>query len=169
MARPTTYKKSYCKLVKELAKDGVSKLEIAEHIGVDRTTLNRWTKRYPEFRDAMAHACEISQAYWERYIRRAAMGLEEGANTKLLELYMRNRFDDWNTAVKQERTVNETITIDHVASIRDRIKTLSGRIEKDVIDVEELPAPSGGENGAASGKGLRAIGTSGEVDGTDGD
>ena len=149
MARPTVYKKSYCKMVVELGKAGLSKAEIAGELGVGRTTIFRWEKLHPEFREALELATEFSQAFWEKYIRGAVLGQHENVNAKLIELYMRNRFDDWNTAIRQEKTVNEHITIDHVGSIRDRIKTLTGRlVPEEVEDVEELPRISSDKTGS---------------------
>ena len=144
MARPTKYRKEMCEQIVALGSEGLSKLEIAKELGITTMTMFRWEKQYPAFKQAVAESVEMSQAFWEGYIRRAAMGGEEDVNARLLEMYMRNRFDDWNTAKKEEKTINENITIDHVDSIRQRIKTLTGRIvDEDAEDVEELPGTSG--------------------------
>ena len=144
MARPTKYRKEMCEQIIALGSEGLSKLEIAKELGITTMTMFRWEKQYPAFKQAVAESVEASQAFWEGYIRRAAMGGEADVNTRLLEMYMRNRFDDWNTAKKEEKTINENITIDHVDSIRQRIKTLTGRmIDEDAVDVEELPGTSG--------------------------
>lgn len=151
MARPTKYRKQYCKDVVELGKMGLSKLEMAHELGTTRMSFNRWERAHPEFKEAVEEAVEAGQAYWEGFMRRAVVGQEEGVNTRLLETYMRNRFEDWNTATKQEKTVNEVITIDHLDNVRQRIKLLGKRQEAIDVSFEELPVPSGGETSDDSG------------------
>lgn len=66
MARPTKYDPSYCEKVIELGKLGMSVVEMASEIGVGRTTLERdWPEAHPEFSQALTHARECSQAWWE--------------------------------------------------------------------------------------------------------
>lgn len=66
MARPTKYDPSYCEQVIELGKLGMSVVEMASEIGVHRNTLEtEWPKHHPEFLEALTHARECSQAWWE--------------------------------------------------------------------------------------------------------
>ena len=64
--RPSSYKPEYCEAVIEMGKQGFSVVEMAAEIGVGRTTLERdWTSDNPEFSQALTHARECSQAWWE--------------------------------------------------------------------------------------------------------
>lgn len=66
MSRPSTYDPSYCAKVVELGKLGMSVVEMAAEIGVSRNTLEtNWPEQHPEFLEALTHARECSQAWWE--------------------------------------------------------------------------------------------------------
>lgn len=65
--RPTDYRPEYCEFVVELGKQGYSVVEMAAEIGVHRNTLETlWPAANPEFMEALTHARECSQAWWER-------------------------------------------------------------------------------------------------------
>jgi len=51
--RPSDYSPDILPTVAELALAGATDQEIADSIGVDRSTYYRWRIRYPEFRDAI--------------------------------------------------------------------------------------------------------------------
>lgn len=64
--RPTDYKPEYCERVIELGRLGMSVVEMAADIGVARNTLEQlWPAANPEFLQALTHARECSQAWWE--------------------------------------------------------------------------------------------------------
>lgn len=65
--RPSLYDPSYCDKVIELGKQGASVVEMAVEIGVSRNTLETlWPAAHPEFLEALTHARECSQAWWEK-------------------------------------------------------------------------------------------------------
>ena len=64
--RPTDYRPEYCERVIELGRLGMSVVEMAADIGVARNTLEQlWPAANPEFLQALTHARECSQAWWE--------------------------------------------------------------------------------------------------------
>lgn len=65
MGRPDAYDPAFCELVEELGAKGKSFTQIAVTLGVTRQTLHNWSRRYPEFFDAMVRAKEAAQAYFE--------------------------------------------------------------------------------------------------------
>lgn len=67
--RPTTYKPSYCDRVIALGREGKSQCEIAEAIGVARTTMRGWAEQNPAFAEALKRAKDFEQAWWERTAR----------------------------------------------------------------------------------------------------
>ena len=54
------------------------------------------------------------------------MGLLPDVNARLLELTLRNRFTDWNTSHKVEKTIDATLTIDAVTSLREKLGAMAG-------------------------------------------
>lgn len=49
----TKYSPVLCKVVKELANQGMTNVELCQFIGINTTTLLDWRRRYPEFDAAM--------------------------------------------------------------------------------------------------------------------
>ena len=47
--RPTEYKEEYCAQVEKLCKLGATDKEIADFFDVNKATINRWKREYPEF------------------------------------------------------------------------------------------------------------------------
>ncbi len=63
--RPTDYRPEMCGQVVELGRQGKSHAQIAAALGVARKTLYEWQERYPEFSDAITHAKDLAQAWFE--------------------------------------------------------------------------------------------------------
>lgn len=135
--RPSSYKPEYCEAVIEMGKQGFSVVEMAAEIGVGRTTLERdWTSDNPEFSQALTHARECSQAWWERQ-GRANLLIAQGGGTFQASVWSRSmaaRFPhDW-------REKNETA---HTGPNGGPILT------KDVTELsdEDLAAIANGKQG----------------------
>lgn len=93
--RPTEYRPEYCERVVELGKVGCSKAELARNFDVDRSTLNVWADRYPEFATALNKSSEYAQAWWEEKGREKTFD-SEGFNATSFIFNMKNRFPkDW--------------------------------------------------------------------------
>jgi Homeodomain-like domain len=72
--RPTKYDPGFNDAVKLLAKHGATQQEIADCLHIDRITLIRWMKRYPELREAIRAGNEVFDARVERALAERAIG-----------------------------------------------------------------------------------------------
>ncbi|HRN86062.1 MAG TPA: helix-turn-helix domain-containing protein [Candidatus Dojkabacteria bacterium] len=65
MARPTKYKKAYCKKVVDLMSKGYSKEAVAGSLHITADTLYRWVKIHREFSDAIKEGEVQCRMFWE--------------------------------------------------------------------------------------------------------
>jgi hypothetical protein len=106
MARPSSYDPAYCEQVIEMGHQGYSVVEMAAEIGVGRTTLERdWPDAHPEFSQALTHARDCSQAWWERQAR-VNLVMPQGGGTFQASAWSRSmaaRFpNDWREKTEQK-------------------------------------------------------------------
>lgn len=88
--RPTVYKPEYCDVVIKLMKEGAAKVEVAYELDIDRSTLDDWIAKYPEFSLAFNAAKDASEGWWTKQGR---SNLEnKDFNSRLWEINMMNRF-----------------------------------------------------------------------------
>jgi hypothetical protein len=123
MGRPSSYDPSYCERVIELGQQGFSVVEMATEIGVSRNTLEtNWPLEHPEFLEALTHARECSQAWWER-TGRVGM-ISNTINPSIWSRSMAARFPkDWREVKGTELTGKDGAPVETVQ-----------RIERHVID-----------------------------------
>jgi len=57
------------------ARDGLSQEEIAQRMGVSRTTLQRWAKKYPLIREAMEQGKDVADIQVENALFHRALGV----------------------------------------------------------------------------------------------
>lgn len=120
--RPTDYDPEYCKTVIELASQGKSKAQMAATIGTTRQTMWSWMQQYPEFLDAINHAEELCQQWWEDMGQTYLINKREGdtLNTGLWSRSMAARFPkDYTDRTKHEVTGKDEgpIQVDHVIDV----------------------------------------------------
>jgi len=72
----TKYREEYIKLVRWMARAGLTDKEIAEEIGIQRSTLNNWKKRYPEFAEALKQGKDVIDDMVEDALLKRALGYE---------------------------------------------------------------------------------------------
>jgi transposase-like protein len=72
--RPTVYDPSYPRLAAAMCKLGATDEEVAEALGVARSTLYVWHARYPEFQEAMKLGKEPADDRVERSLYQRATG-----------------------------------------------------------------------------------------------
>lgn len=103
MSRPTLYLPDYCEQVIELGRQGKSHAQIAAALGVSRQTLYNWQDAHPEFLDAITHARDLAQAWFED---KGQEGLATpGFNASLWAKQVSARFpDDYTERTKRELT-----------------------------------------------------------------
>lgn len=94
MARPTEYDPAYCERVIDYGRAGKSRAYMAAQLGVTRQTLHNWEAAHPEFLDAMDHARNLAQVWWED---KGQDGMsQQGFNASIWSRSMAARFpDDW--------------------------------------------------------------------------
>lgn len=59
------YQTFYCGMIPKMMSDGQSIVEVAAQFKVDRKTILRWIKTYPDFKEAVDLGLTLSQAWWE--------------------------------------------------------------------------------------------------------
>lgn len=60
--------------VEAWARDGLTDTDIANNIGISRTTLWKWKKQYPEFEKALAHGKDVADIKVENSLYHLATG-----------------------------------------------------------------------------------------------
>lgn len=101
--RPTDYRPEYCEEALNLGREGKSHAQIAAALDVSRQTLHNWAKAHSEFFDAITHARDLAQAWWED---QGQIGLTtSGFNASLWAKSVSARFpDDYTERQKRELT-----------------------------------------------------------------
>lgn len=103
----TVYKKEYCDQIKEHMAEGLSFVTFASKIGISRSTLYEWVKKYPEFKEAKEQASLHNRIFWERLGIGIATGTMRG-NAAVWIFNMINRFpDDFKNNRDKEVTDNK--------------------------------------------------------------
>jgi hypothetical protein len=92
--RPIDYRPQFCELVEALGGDGLSFTEIAVKIGVSRQILINWCDAHDDFSEAIKHAQEAEQAYFER-VGREGMYMGKQFNASAWQFQMRHRFPEY--------------------------------------------------------------------------
>jgi len=101
--RPSMYDPEFCEIVLELGAEGKSKAQIAARLGINRDTLNEWTKIHPEFSVAVKNAQELALAWWED-AGQVNMA-RQGFNATAYIFQMKNRFrEDYRDVTAMEHT-----------------------------------------------------------------
>lgn len=101
------YTEDYCQKVEDLMSSGMSITEVASTIGINRDTIYDWSKKFPEFNQAMRNGVALSQSWWERQAR---LNIDKKEfNHRLWEFNMKCRFkEDWS--VTQNHDVNMSVS-----------------------------------------------------------
>lgn len=89
--RPSKYDPAFCELVMDLGEQGKSRTQIARTLGTTRQRLLEWEQAHPEFRDALACAADLAQAWWEDQ-GQLGINLGKDFNAATFQFMMKNRF-----------------------------------------------------------------------------
>ena len=92
--RPTKYRPEYCDKVIQWGKQGYSKTEMADELGVGRRALYDWVKEHSEFSHALEIAMASSEAWWEREARVGITQPTKEFNAGLFGKIMSARFPE---------------------------------------------------------------------------
>lgn len=102
--RPTKYRTELCNKALRLMEKGYSKTFVAANLGINRDTLYEWCKEYPEFSDTIKKGEVLSEAFWEKTLRDAALGINKNCKESLLIFTMKARFK-WKDRAPYEEDV----------------------------------------------------------------
>jgi len=107
--RPTKYKPEFCDVVVGVGEDGGTLAEMAEACDVDRSTINDWIDRHPDFSRAIKRGQQKAQIWWEKQGKLATFGGIDGFNATSYIFNMKNRFkDDW----REKQEVTQTVKVE---------------------------------------------------------
>ncbi len=108
--RPTKYTPAMCDQIKDLARTGASKAEMALDLGIAMSTFDLWQNNNPEFSEAVKEAEGISRGWWERQGRVATFGGVDGFNATSYIFQMKNRFSEhWRDKKETEHSGSMTL------------------------------------------------------------
>jgi hypothetical protein len=123
VATKYTFKKEMCDKMIELGKLGASQKMIWSDLGITKDVAKSWSKKYPEFADALDMALVHSQAYWEREML-ANVG-NKTFNSRIAEIALRGQFPtDYRERMDIKQEVKQDVTIDFASAVTDLIKQL---------------------------------------------
>jgi hypothetical protein len=117
------YKPEMCDKMIELGKLGASQKMIWADIGITKDVAKSWSKKYPDFAEALDMALVHSQAYWEREML-ANVG-NKAFNSRIAEIALRGQFPtDYRERMDIKQDVKADVTIDFAGAVNDLIKQL---------------------------------------------
>jgi hypothetical protein len=117
------YKPVMCDKMIELGKLGASQKMIWADIGITKAVAASWTKKYPEFGEALDMALVHSQAFWEREM--LANVSNKSFNSRIAEIALRGQFPtDYRERMDIKQEVKQDVTIDFAGAVTDLIKQL---------------------------------------------
>jgi hypothetical protein len=103
VGRPTKYDPAMCEDVIYYGSQGKSRTAIAALLGCGRNALWVWENQYPEFKDALTRASELSQLWWEEAGQQGM--LMPGFGASVWSRSMAARFPaEWREISRQEQT-----------------------------------------------------------------
>lgn len=112
----------------QMMSEGCSQYEVSVELGIAKSTLYNWLDEEhpsycPEFVEIIEEGRLRSQAWWERKLREAAVGVNKDANATLMIYNMKNRFrDDWSDVQTVNSNVNFAQVSDKPASSEEWLK-----------------------------------------------
>ena len=132
--RGSKYDPDFCAKVYEIGAEGGGIAEMAEACGVHRTTLQKWTREYPEFGEALERAKQACQVKLEKLARAALLDGRDGARFphQLWSRMMAAQFPDQYTETKREE---RKVTIDQGEVDKRQL----ARAIKEVLDGADKP------------------------------
>jgi hypothetical protein len=118
-----TFKKEMCDKMIELGKLGASQKMIWSDLGITKDVAKSWSKKYPEFADALDMALVHSQAYWEREML-SNIG-NKAFNSRIVEVALRGQFPtDYRERMDIKQDIKQDVNIDFAGAVTDLIKQL---------------------------------------------
>ena len=122
-AKKYVFKPEMCDRMIELGQQGASQKMIWADLGINKGIAAAWSKKHPEFADALDTALVHSQAYWEREML-ANVG-NKAFNSRIAEIALRGQFPtDYRERMDIKQDIKQEVTIDFNKEISELIKAL---------------------------------------------
>ena len=111
------YKPEMCDKMLQMFSEGMGKMEVCLNLGIAYNTMKNWSRggknEIEDFATAVEDGLEMSQAWWEQELRKAAVGINPDANATLMIYNTKNRFPkDWQDRKQVEQTTELNIISD---------------------------------------------------------
>lgn len=101
MARPTKYKKEFCKQAVDFLSQGYSVTALAGHLGVAASTVFLWMEENDEFSESVKEGQAAASAFWEKLLINNAITGEGNATTCIFGVKNRSRAE-WRDKTETE-------------------------------------------------------------------
>lgn len=88
-------------MIEGWARDGLTDAQISKNMGISRSTLNEWKKKYPDISDTLKRSKEVVDREVENSLLKRALGMVTKTTT-----YKMVKVDDDVLKVKRERYLN---------------------------------------------------------------
>ncbi len=88
-------------MIEGWARDGLTDAQISKNMGISRSTLNEWKKKYPDISDTLKRSKEVVDQEVENSLLKRALGMVTKTTT-----YKMVKVDDDVLKVKRERYLN---------------------------------------------------------------
>ena len=121
------YKPEFVADVIRMGQEGKSKTQMAAALGVDRHTVDDWSKdaRKPEFSEALKLALTCAEAYWENIGQQGTKGVLPKFNSSSWIYTMKCRFrDNWKDQTESRVDISNTVKTMTDEELEDIIKVL---------------------------------------------
>jgi hypothetical protein len=120
---PSKYDPAMCDRMIELGKLGASQKMMWSDLGISKRTADAYSKKYPEFAEALDLALVHAQAYWEREL--LANVDNKNYNSRLAEIALRGQFQqDYRETRDTKIDLKAEVKVDFQKEIADLISAL---------------------------------------------
>jgi transposase-like protein len=139
--RPTEYDPSILESVAELAESGATDQQLADYIGVDRSTLYRWKHRYPAFRDALKTSKDVCDTRIERTLYEKA---DSGDVTSMIFWLKNRRPQEWRESRESGSALSLTVSGPLAERLAERLAPMlsSSTTTEAIPTTIDLPSPA---------------------------
>jgi transposase len=117
------YDPKMCDTIIAMGLEGASQKMMWSQLGISKNTADNWTKKYPEFAEALGVALVHAQSYWETQL--LANVENKNFNSRLVEIALRGQFQqDYRETRDTKVDVKVEAKIDFQKEINDLITAL---------------------------------------------
>lgn len=114
------------------ARDGLTDEQIAEEkIGINRTTLYDWKKKYPDISDALSNGKEVIDRKVENALLKRALGYEYAENEYAVwDMDEDEAFNELNKVIREFKDLNPEATDEDIQRVRREFEPVKIKLVK---------------------------------------